>query len=577
MSLLEEDQRMRATCKPRESSSQAGLFTAVSTTQAVLPGEDHMIRVDWEEERAALSELPDGGGPIVLIPREVMHRGILPSVGLLAVVDGVGWDGEGSRQLARCAGLRRVEVLGSERRGSLLLVRARELAIATEAPAADLARLRRVRGRILRDRGFGSSRELFPDLPDESPDRLADLLADELQLDGHSRLALLSAVSWVDRLVLLERLSKPRRQARRRGLPIDRSADNLEERVKQAPLPEGVRRAAERDLVRYTGSHGAGNREAVEVLLDLQWTRPPASPIDAALARQMLDASHAGLGDAKQAVMGLRGGSGVAAPPGTRQRRCADAVPGRATGDGQEHAGESIALATGRRLERLAIGGVDDVFLIGADRTYNRSRPGEIVRRLRAAQVHPSQLVFLLDEIDKARSDPYRSPLPVLLSLLDPSQNSAFQDHFLDGVRIDLSGCLFVATANEKQAIPPPLLDRLQFIDVPAYSLEEQLAIARSKLLPKLLRRLGITNELCLDGAALRSLVYDHPHQPGCRQLEQRLQLVVSRGIGRYMEREVPVVVDTAQARSWCPPEAAVAIGFQASTAVPRAAFGFEQ
>jgi ATP-dependent Lon protease len=321
----------------------------------------------------------------------------------------------------------------------------------------------------------------------------------------------------------------------------------------------------ERDLAQSSGSHGAGNREAADIVLDLVWKAPPVPAIDLVRARELLDGGHYGLEDAKRALMDFL----VTAE--WQRRRGQPAVIGRSLclvgppGTGKSSLLYSVAGAMGRHLEVLPLGGADDINLVGAERTYLRSRPGGVVRRLRASHAHPSQIVFLLDELDKVSRDSHRSPVPVLLALLDPTQNSAFQDHFLGEIRIDLSGAVFVATANERAAIPLPLQDRLQFVQVVGYSQQEQLAIAESYLLPKLLVSLGIRDELAVDHWALRSLVFDHPHSPGCRPLEQRLQLVISRGLGLYMDEDQPVVIDSARAQSWCPPGPPSGIAFQGS------------
>jgi ATP-dependent Lon protease len=235
-------------------------------------------------------------------------------------------------------------------------------------------------------------------------------------------------------------------------------------------------------------------------------------------------------------------------------------------GVGKTSIAGAIASAAGRRLERIPVGGLDDIYLLGADRSYTRARPGEIVRRLRSARANPSEVVFLLDEIDKVPPGSEHPALPVLLALLDPSQNREWRDHFLDEVPIDLSGALFIATANDEKAIPAPLKDRLRFIHLPAYTAAQQLAIGRSHLLPKLMRDLGIEGEVRVDPSALSSLVHDHPPTDGCRQLEQRLQVVLSRALRTHLEFGVSVTVDAALARDWVEPEFHRALGFHTTS-----------
>lgn len=134
----------------------------------------------------------------------------------------------------------------------------------------------------------------------------------------------------------------------------------------------------------------------------------------------------------------------------------------------------------------------------------------------------------------------------------------------MDEVPLDLSGALFVATANDEEAIPAPLKDRLMFIHLPACTAAQQLTIGRSCLLPKLLCDLGIEGEVTVDASALSSLVYDHPPSKGCRQLEQRLQVVLSRALRTHLEFGVSVTVDAALAQAWVEPEESRALGFRA-------------
>jgi MoxR-like ATPase len=502
---------------------------------------------------------------IVLIEQAALRRGRQPLVGVLSVVDED--VSVKDRHLTAC-GLRRVLVVGTVKQGSTLMAEIREPEQVTGDLTAATPRLLKLLRRVERrasDSNLLVEIELAPRLEDVGPDEVADWVAQRIGLGDEARRQLLSTVSWVDRLPLLERLVNThfRRSARFQDQPPKAKLGSLEARAKSTKLPPEVRRGL--DL--YLGGAGR-DKEAAAIILDLVWDAPPARPVDLEQARQLLDASHEGLEPAKRAIqdhlvmLEWQRRQGIAATGGAAL--CFVGPPGT----GKTSLAEDIAVAMGRRLERIAIGGLDDISLVGANRGYNHASAGEVVRRLRAAAAHPSEVVWLLDEVDKASRWSDHTVVPVLLSLLDPSQNSAWQDRFLDGVRLDLSGSLFLATANDANAIPAPLLDRLQLIELPAYSLAEQIKIGRSRLIPKLLSRVGAEGVITIDDGALESLVFDDPRSPGCRQLEHRLQVVVARALELHMATEMPVLVDAATARNWVPAKQTAQIGFQRSATI---------
>jgi ATP-dependent Lon protease len=541
-------------------------IAALLVDEAVLPGESHYWGASWDDEEAVAAGVVTEGDQVVLLPRELLHEESWPVVGLLATFDSLRRGKGGVVDAGKVYGLRRVEVLRLVQRQPHLLVEIRELAAETPSSGWALRRLKRlisgaIRGEIRSNisSAHASALRILP--PDQATDRLGAALSP----DSHARLSLLRAVDWPDRLETISKLIRQRNRGSRR---ITAKLD-LDEQVRSAKLPSAVRKAAERALQSQLGKDGAGNRDLVRLLLEMRWEAPSARPIDLARARSLLDASHSDLGPVKEAVLDYLGllawhqhrgqtagtvlgyGLCLVGPPGVGKTSIAGAIAG----------------AAGRRLERIPVGGLDDIYLLGADRSYTRARPGEIVRRLRSAPANPSEVVFLLDEIDKVPPGSEHPALPVLLALLDPSQNREWRDHFLDEVPIDLSGALFVATANDEKAIPAPLKDRLRFIHLPAYTAAQQLAIGRSHLLPKLMRDLGIEGEVTVEDSALSSLVHDHPPSQGCRQLEQRLQVVLSRALRVHLEFGVSVVVDAALARDWVPPARGRSLGFSTASA----------
>ena len=502
----------------------------------------------------------NAGEEIVLIPQAAFYRGRHPLVGVLSVVAEVVSPDDGH---VATYGLRRVLVASTVKQSATLMADVMDpepvTGDLTEATARLLKLLRRVERRAS-DSNLLVEIELAPRLEDVGPDEVADWVAQRISLGDEARRQLLNTLSWVDRLPVLERLVNTyfRRTVQYRDRPSKPKSDSLEERAKAAKLPREVRRGLDLCL------GGAGrDKEAAAVILDLAWNAPAAHAIDLQQARQLLDASLGGLETAKRAVMNhlvmleWQRRQGLAATAGAAL--CFVGPPGT----GKTSLAEDIAVAMGRRLERIAIGGLDDISLVGANRGYNHAGPGEIVRRLRAAAVHPSEVVWLLDEVDKATRWSDHTAVPVLLSLLDPTQNCAWQDRFMDCVRLDLSGSIFLATANNADAIPAPLLDRLEIVELPAYTPADQLEIGRSRLIPRLLDRAGAEGIITIDNGALESLVFDHPRSPGCRRLGQRLHIVIARALEVHMTTGMAVVVNATMARTWVPAQQTTQIGFQ--------------
>ncbi|MEY9935922.1 endopeptidase La [Streptacidiphilus sp. MAP5-3] len=317
----------------------------------------------------------------------------------------------------------------------------------------------------------------------------------------------------------------------------DSEEEDYRARVQAADLPEKVREAALKEVEKLERSsdaspEGSWIRTWLDTVLELPWNDRTEDAYDIAGARAVLDADHFGLDDVKERIVeylavrkrrsdrglglvgGRRGGAVLAlvGPPGV----------------GKTSLGESVARAMGREFVRVALGGVrDEAEIRGHRRTYVGALPGRIVRAIKeAGSMNP---VVLLDEIDKVGSDYRGDPAAALLEVLDPAQNHTFRDHYLE-VELDLSDVVFLATANVLEAIPEPLLDRMELVRLDGYTEDEKVVIARDHLLPRQLERAGLgADEVVLAEDALRKLAAEYTREAGVRTLE--------RAVGRILRK----------------------------------------
>src|SRR2546426_1244706 len=305
--------------------------------------------------------------------------------------------------------------------------------------------------------------------------------------------------------------------------------DEYRKKIADAGMPDAVRQQAERELGRLermgeSSPESSMIRSYLDWLLAVPWAKRSEERLDPVHAREVLDADHAGLHDVKQriveylAVRKLRPERGV---PDDRRSGAILTLIGP-PGTGKTSIGESIARATGRKFVRMSLGGVrDEAEIRGHRRTYIGALPGRLVRALcDAGTMNP---VIMLDEVDKVGADWRGDPSSALLEVLDPAQNHAFRDHYLD-VELDLSHVLFIATANVADTIPRPLLDRMEVIGFDGYTVEEKLAIARGFLWPRQVERNGLrADEVSIDDAVVRTVIIEYTREAGVRQLEREL------------------------------------------------------
>jgi ATP-dependent Lon protease len=312
-------------------------------------------------------------------------------------------------------------------------------------------------------------------------------------------------------------------------------AEEYRAKIEEAHMPEEVNEQAVKELARLERmGEQTGESSMIRTYLDwliaVPWSKRSEEHLDPVAARAVLDSDHAGLEDVKDrvteylAVRKLRQDREIEADPKSGAILTLIGPPGT----GKTSIGESIARATGREFVRMSLGGVrDEAEIRGHRRTYIGALPGRLVRALRdAGTMNP---VILLDEVDKVGADWRGDPSAALLEVLDPAQNHSFRDHYLD-VELDLSGVLFLATANVADTIPGPLLDRMEVIRFDGYTSEEKLAIAKGYLWPRQRDRNGLReHEVQISDEVLRTVISEYTREAGVRNLERELGTVLRK------------------------------------------------
>ena len=390
----------------------------------------------------------------------------------------------------------------------------------------------------------------------DDPGRLIDQVAGTLTLSQEQHLAVLSEVFLPRRIELLtdhlvKELASQKVQSEVGSLvqaSMDRSqreyhlreqlkavkteldaltgvaseTERLAQRVRDAQMPEAIEQEALAEVERLDRLHSDSAEHTIartwlETVCSVPWSVSTTDATGLTRAKQVLDKQHYGLEEAKERVLEFLA---------VRQLKSDSKGPILCfvgpPGVGKTSLGRSIAEAMGRNYERIAVGGIkDETEIRGHRRTYVGALPGRIIRALtRAGTNNP---VIVLDELDKIGNDFRGDPSSALLEVLDPAQNHQFTDHYLD-VPVDLSQVLFIGTANLADPIPPALYDRLEVIEVPGYTEEEKLAIARQHLLPRLAADHGLTGKhISFTHPALLEVVRSYTREAGVRGLERQL------------------------------------------------------
>lgn len=297
----------------------------------------------------------------------------------------------------------------------------------------------------------------------------------------------------------------------------------LERKMQNAGMPANIWKHAQRELRRLRKMQPqqpgySSSRAYLELLADLPWQKVSEErELDLRAAKESLDQDHYGLTKVKQRIIEYLAVRKLK-PDAKGPVLCFVGPPGV----GKTSLASSIAKALNRKFIRISLGGVkDEADIRGHRRTYIGSMPGRLIDGLKRVSV--SNPVMLLDEIDKTGSDVRGDPASALLEVLDPEQNKTFNDHYLN-VPFDLSKVIFVATANRMQPIPPPLLDRMEVIELPGYTPEEKLKIAMKHLIPRVLDQHGLSSTyLQIPEAMVKLIIERYTREAGVRNLERNL------------------------------------------------------
>tara|TARA_Y100000589_G_scaffold136859_1_gene130948 strand:+ start:55045 stop:57549 length:2505 start_codon:yes stop_codon:yes gene_type:complete len=320
------------------------------------------------------------------------------------------------------------------------------------------------------------------------------------------------------------------------GNPLEKELNQFKEKAKTKKWPQKVKEHFELEVEKLQRINPQSPEYSVhlnylETLLDLPWNEYTTDNFDLKHAKKILDRDHFGLEKVKErileylAVLKLKGDMKspilcLYGPPGV----------------GKTSLGRSIAEALGRKYVRMSLGGLhDEAEIRGHRKTYIGAMPGRIIQNIKKAQ--SSNPVFVLDEIDKIGKDFRGDPSSALLEVLDPEQNNAFYDNFLE-LEYDLSKIMFIATANELNTIQPALLDRMEIIEINGYTVEEKIEIAKRHLIPKQIKAHGLkSKQISIPKATIEKVITEYTRESGVRQLDKKIAKIV-RHVAKFVAME---------------------------------------
>jgi len=318
-------------------------------------------------------------------------------------------------------------------------------------------------------------------------------------------------------------------------------ADGYMEQLEKLNADKETKEKIKKEIQRFKGMPG-GSQEAnvlrtyIETVLEMPWKKVSRDNQDIIHAKEILEEDHYGLEKVKDRVLEFLAVRALT-KKGTSPILCLVGPPGT----GKTSIARSVARALGKKYVRISLGGIhDEAEIRGHRKTYVGAMPGRIADAMRQAGV--SNPLMLLDEIDKVSAD-YRGDVSsALLEVLDGEQNVKFRDHYLE-IPLDLSGVLFIATANDASTIPRPLLDRMEVIEVSSYTENEKFHIAKKYLIPKQLERNGLTEEmLSFSDKALEKIIHNYTREAGVRNLERRIGEICRKAAREFLEKKKKTV-----------------------------------
>lgn len=315
--------------------------------------------------------------------------------------------------------------------------------------------------------------------------------------------------------------------------------DKYESKIKKMKMPKKVREKAESELAKLKNAYSSDNNNVktyLDWILDLPWDKSSKTEFSMAKASEILDNEHFGISDVKERILEY-----LAVKEYTKSSKSPVLCLVGPPGVGKSTIGKSISNALNRKFVRISLGGIrDEAEIRGHRRTYVGAIPGRLVYALKEAGVNNP--VILLDEIDKLSADYKGNPADALLEVLDPKQNKAFRDSYLE-VDLDLSKAIFITTANSLDTIPSPLLDRMEVIEVSGYTYEEKYHIAKKHLIPKSIIEHNLSSDaIKISDGTIKEIVNSYTRESGVRGLERQINKVIRKAITEIYEEKKEVV-----------------------------------